>query len=443
MMNTGTAPAGLIKGLPGWFIALWCLTMPITSFLLVPSIQGTLPAYMLAFASVFFVVLSRTEGEANPQRTRYCTVALIVAGIWLLLFCGSQLGHLFTNRHDFGDMSMINTDDTRVVFRTALFTQSLYFAACVCIALFFRFFFRDAWMRYVLWGAWLLALYGIYEWLYFAIFHQPGDFIVNRAYGGGAHTASWSQVVQIGPFSLLRIKSTYGEPSWFSAGVIPYLFLALEQKRKWLSVALLFCLLFSTSTSAYLAFPFGLILYSLFQKRLNASVILVVLLFAAAFASLYYVFPDTYEGMFTSKISGENDSGQSRQETGLALTETARTFTLTNRIFGIGFGYCYSGVFYALAVNTGWIGLAVYFYAFLKPVILLRTTHGALAFKVAVAVLFFLFYVSVSELFLPTTWMFLGLAYWRLDQQRYRGEPAPSGHADPGAGHYLLRPGET
>jgi hypothetical protein len=24
----------------------------------------------------------------------------------------------------------------------------------------------------------------------------------------------------------------------------------------------------------------------------------------------------------------------------------------------------------------------------------------------------------VSEFFLPTTWMFLGLAYWRLDQQK-------------------------
>ena len=89
-----------------------------------------------------------------------------------------------------------------------------------------------------------------------------------------------------------------------------------------------------------------------------------------------------------------------------------------NRLFGIGFGYYYGGVHYAIPINTGWIGMIVYFYAFLKPVVLLRPDHGALALKVGVATLFFLFYVSVSELFLPTTWMFLGLAYWRLDQQR-------------------------
>jgi len=423
-MNASATSTGLIKGLPGWFMPVWCITMPVTSFLVIPAVQGTIPAYMLAFASAFFVVLGRADGEPNVQRTRYFTMALMVAGIWLFLLCGSQLAHLISNRRNFGDMFLINSDDTRVVLRTALFTQSLYFAACVCIALFFRFFFREEWMRYVLWGGWFLALYGIYEWLYFAIFHEPGDFIVNRSYGGGAHTASWSQVIQIGSFSLLRIKSTFGEPSWFSAGVIPYLFLALENKRRWLTAALFFCLLFSTSSSAYATFPLALILYSLFQKRLSVSVIAVVLSFAAALAILYYVFPETYNGMFTAKLNGENDSGQSRQESWTALTETAQTFTVMNRVFGIGFGYCYSGVIYSVLINTGWIGMAVYFYAFLKPVILLRLEHGALAFKVAVAAIFFLFYLSVSELFLPTTWMFLGLAYWRLDQQKYRRHAA-------------------
>ncbi len=400
--------------------------MPLTSFLLIPSIQGTIPAYLLAFASALFVMLGRNDkGETNIQRNRYLTVAFSVAAIWLLLLCGSQLGHLLSNRHDFGDMFLINTEDTRVAFRSALFTQSLYLAACLCIALFFRFFFREEWMCYVLWGGWFLALYGIYEWLFFLIFKHPGDFIVNRSYG--EHTASWSQVVQVGSLSLLRIKSTFGEPSWFAAGVIPYFFLAQEYKRKWLFAALLFCLLFSMSSSAFVAFPLALILQSLFQRKLSRATAITVLLFAAAFATLYYVFPDTYNQMFTAKMNGENDSGQVRQEAGEAMTDTAKTFTFMNRVFGIGFGYCYSGVFYAVLVNTGWIGMIVYFYAFLKPAIFLRPEYGALAFKVAMASLFFLFYVSVSELFLPTTWMFLGLAYWRLDQQKDRKRTAQLG----------------
>ena len=423
-MKSMNAFTGSIKGIPSWFIPLWCIVMPVTSFLLVPSVQGTIPAYMLAFVSAFFVMLSRDGEQSSIQRTRYFTLTLIVAGVWLLLLCGSQLGHLLSNRHNFGDMLLINASDTRVVFRGALFTQTLYLAACVCIALFFRFFFCAEWMRYVLWGGWFLAIYGIYEWLFFLVFKRPGDFIVNRTYGEELHTGSWSQVIQVGSLSLLRIKSTFGEPSWFSAGVIPYLFLALENKRKWLSAALLFCVIFSTSTSAFVAFPFALVLHSFFRRKLSGPIVLTVLVFAAAFATLYYVYPETYYDLFTAKLSGENNSGQARHESGQAMQDTAKTFTLMNRLFGIGFGYYYGGVFFAVLVNTGWIGLMVYFYAFLKPVIFLRPDHEGLALKVGIATLFFLFYISVSELFLPTTWMFLGLAYWRLDQQRQESRAA-------------------
>ncbi len=406
-----------MKGLPSWFMALWCVLMPLTSFLLIPSAQGTIPAYMLAFVSACFVIVGRDSGQANIQRRLYFTVALLVAGIWLLLLCGSQLGHFLSNRRDFGDMFLNNPSDTRVVFRSVLFTQTLYLAACVCIALFFRFFFRAEWMRYVLWGAWFLAIYGIYEWLFFLIFGQPGDLFANRTYGEDMHTASWSQAIQVGPLTLLRIKSTFGEPSFFSAAVIPYLFLALEYKRKWLSAALLFCIVFSTSTSAFVGFPFAVIIYSLFQRKLSLPIVLVIVAFVGALATLYFAFPDTYDSIFTAKLNGASDSGDLHQEALQNTNDTVKTFTVMNRLFGIGFGYFYGSVFNAVLVNTGWIGMIVYLYAFLKPAILLQAGNGGLALKVGVATLFFLYYINVSELFLPTTWMFLGLAYWRLDQQ--------------------------
>ena len=315
-------------------------------------------------------------------------------------------------------MFLIEPNDTRVAFRKTLLTQSLYLAACLCIALFFRFFFREDWMRYVLWGGWFLAIYGIYEWLFFLIFKQPGDFLVNRTYGEELHTASWSQEIQIGPFDLLRIKSTFGEPSFFSAAVIPYLFLAVVYKRKWLSAALLFCIIFSTSSSAYAALPVALLLYILFQRKLNLPIAIIVLTFAVALAALHYAFPETYDAMFTDKLNAENSSGFIHQAQAQAMYDTAKTFTFMNRLFGVGFGYLYGPVFNAVWVNTGWIGMIVYLYAFLKPAIFLRAANGSLALKVGVLTLFFLYYINVSELFLPTTWMFLGLAYWRLDQQR-------------------------
>ena len=405
-----------MKGLPRWFVPLWCTVMPVTSFLVIPSVQGTIPAYLMAFASAVLVMASGETGWFESQRSRYLCTALLLTGIWLLLFCGSQFGHLISNRHGFGDLKLIRADDTRVLFRPAMFTQTLYLGACICIALFFRFFFREEWMRYVLWGAWFLALYGIYEWMFFLVFKQPGDFIANRMYGD--HPGSWSQTMQVGPFTLLRIKSTLGEPSWFSAVVIPYFFLALQYKRKLLSAALLFCIVFSTSTSAFIAFTFALILYGLFKNKLTASLLVAALLFAGAFAILYFSFPETFNEMFSAKFRGENNSGQSRLEHAAAANDAEATFTLLNRLFGIGFGYHYSGVFFAILMNTGWIGIMVYLYAFLKPVILLPTDDCGVALKVCVATLFFLFYISVSELFLPTTWMVFGIAYWYLDKAR-------------------------
>jgi hypothetical protein len=407
-----------MKGLPFWFMPLWCTVMPLTSFLLIPSVQGTIPAYILAFVSVFFVILSRDDDQPHILQIRYFKVAILMAGIWLLLLCGSQLGHIISNRYDFGDMFLNNPSDTRVVLRSVLYTQTLYLAACLCIALFFRFFFRAEWMRYVLWGGWFLAIYGIYEWLFFLIFGQTGDFIANRTYGENMQTGSWSQAVQLGSLSLIRIKSTFGEPSFLSAAVIPYLFLALEYKRKWLSAALLFCIVFSTSTSAFIGMAFALVIYCLFKRKLSVSIAVVILLFAGAIATLYYAFPDTYDGIFTAKLNGTNDSGEIHQITTEAMNDTINTFTVVNRLFGIGFGYFYGSVFNAVLVNTGWIGMIIYCYAFLKPTILLRSDDGGLALKVGVATVFFLYCINVSELFLPTTWMFLGLAYWRLDQQR-------------------------
>ena len=107
-MNRTATLTSSINGLPGWFVPLWCTVMPLNSFLLIPSVQGSVPAYMLAFASAFFVIMSRDGGESNVQRARYFRIALVVAGIWLLLFCGSQLGHLLSNRRDFGDLNLIN-----------------------------------------------------------------------------------------------------------------------------------------------------------------------------------------------------------------------------------------------------------------------------------------------------------------------------------------------
>src|SRR5260221_8546686 len=106
-----------MKGLPSWFMALWCVLMPLTSFLLIPSAQGTIPAYMLAFVSTFFVIVGRDSRQANIQRRLYFTVALLVAGVWLVLFFGSQLGNFLSGWRDLGGVVFDKPHRPQVFFR--------------------------------------------------------------------------------------------------------------------------------------------------------------------------------------------------------------------------------------------------------------------------------------------------------------------------------------
>src|SRR5258708_13097026 len=235
------------------FVAVLFLLMPVTSLLIIPSVKGTTIAYLFAFLSFGFVMVRLKQEGLTKRNRNYLYLSLIVALIWLALLVGSQAGHLIDDRKDFRGAFLINDTDTKVLFRSALFTQSLYFAACILIFLYFRYYFRDEWMKYVLAGAYLMAAYGVYEWLFYLIFKHPGDFIANRIYGED-HPGSWSQTLDFAGLSLIRIKSFFGEPSFYSAAVIPYLITAIKCNRAVLIGLLAFNAFFQTSTTCSLPF---------------------------------------------------------------------------------------------------------------------------------------------------------------------------------------------
>jgi len=417
--EVSTLPESVSHRIETVFMALWCLLMPVTSFLIIPSIQGTLPAYMMAFASVGLAFF-RNDPHGATQKQRYFMALALIFLVWMLLLCGSQLGHLMSSRTGFGGLLMVDMgDSTDVVFRGTLFTQSLYLAACVCIALYFRYFFRKEWFKYVLWGAWLAAAYGVFEWIYFFVFKETGDFLVNRAFVTNAKisSGSWSQGITVGPFELLRIKSTFGEPAFFATAVIPYLLLALKFKRHILALALLFCTIFSTSTSAYLGLVVALVAMLFFTKRLNLPILIITVAVIAASYVLTVVFPETFQSLFTDKFSGENRSGQERWTNLYTMLDELSGFSLTTWLFGIGFGYSYYPLFQSALINTGLLGLAIYSMAFLKPICLLRNDARNIEIKVGILVMCFIYAINVAESVIPTTWMFLGIAYWMLDTQ--------------------------
>jgi hypothetical protein len=239
----------------------------------------------------------------------------LAAFLWLVLLVGSQVGHIIDDRKNFNGAFLINEEDNRILFRSALFTQSLYFVACLLIFFYFRFYFRDEWMKYVFLGGYLMAAYGIYEWVYYLIFHQPGDFVANRLYGD--HPGSWSQTIDLGGLSLLRIKSFYGEPSFYSSAVILYLITAINQNRRWLIGLLAFNAFFCTSTTLYIGLAVCLVFHILLSPKGRLPVLFFLVLMICGLVAMYHWYPDTFNGIFGDKISGENDSGRSRVEASL------------------------------------------------------------------------------------------------------------------------------
>jgi hypothetical protein len=414
---------GSIQRLEEIFVAIWCVVMPVTGTLLVPSIQGTIPAYMLAFCSIFFVLARLRYGEMPTAVIQYGKAAGIVVLIWLFFLITSQVGLMASGRHDFYGVNMIDGNDTKVIFRTSLFTQSTYLAACVLIALYFRYFFQESWMRYVFYGAYLLAGYGIYEWVYYLVFHQPGDFLVNRTFGENQHTGSWSQGISFGGLSLLRIKSTLGEPTFFAGVVLPYLFLAMDRRKVVLSCMLLFTALFSTSTACYIGLASCLFVKSIWSGRIKVGYLVILGLVAMFLTGIAVLFPDTFDFIFGQKFAGDNDSGKIRLDSAIAVRDLLRSFTLPNWFFGIGFGYVYLSVFFEVLIDTGIVGSVLFLFLLFRPIVFLPIREGSEGLKLGLLALAILFSLSLSELFLPTTWMFLGLAYQKLAQ--YRSATAP------------------
>jgi hypothetical protein len=404
-----------MRKLEEYYVAFWCLTMPITSFLIIPVVQGTIFAYMLAFGSLGLVLLKVNAGHVSQQVISYFKMFALVFMLWIVLLCGSQLADMVNPQVNIQDMFAIS-DETAMLFRSSLFSQSLYFFACVMIALYFRYFFPEAWMKYVYWGAWFLVIYGLYDWTFFLVFHQSGDFIANRTFGQGDHPGSWSQTLDIGGLQLLRLKSSLGEPSFFSAVVIPYLFMALDGRKRLLAALLFGCAILSTSTTVYAGLVACFFLQALWTNKSRRASVMILGLVVLAIIAMSLLFPDTFRFLFLDKVSGDTESGRDRLKAIEDFKMLFGEFGLLNWIFGIGFGYLYFSLLWSITANTGLIGIGTFLFAFLKPAIQLPREPKSEWLKISMVAILVVVAITLSEFFLPTTWMFLGLAYRRLDQ---------------------------
>lgn len=374
-------------------------------------------SYVVGLGTVPFIMFGWAGIKSSVWNSYIKTLAYFFV-FWLFFLGASQLGNYLGDLHSFEYLNLIKPEIHGILFRKTLFTQSLYFLACVSIFLYFRYILPKDHIKYLQLCCWVFLAYGFYEWVFYLLFGFSGDFIANRKMEEaieGSWSGSWLQTYNFMGLTLMRFKSTFGEPSFFSLTCVPFFFIYLILGKRILSGLLFFALILTTSTSAYLGVFAGLITLLVLRPSLDRSSLFFLGAMVTALAAAFFIYwydPEFLNSLFAAKFSGENESGAKRFEQLYYFRKAYNDLTLWQRLFGIGLGYSYSSVFLANLVNFGYLGTLIFFIFFLAP--LLRNLQKINPWNFSVMIICFLYVINIAELYQPTTWALLGLA-WRSD----------------------------
>ncbi|TVY01127.1 hypothetical protein [Cohnella terricola] len=393
------------------YFYIWALFLPITSFLILPSVQGTTIAYVFALFSILVVLI----GSVFRERT-YMNHLIIFLSLYVLVYFMSQFGLLYSRSVNLSGIVLIDPDSDGLFFRSSSITQSIYLFSGALTFFFAKSFYKQSWDRYIFLGALIIAFYGLYEVTYFQLFHTNGDFISNRMFG--EHSGSWFQTTQVGALTIERLKSLTGEPSMAAFTLLPYWIYALHKRRTKTQLVLLLSLLLTTSTTAYI----GIILYGAcvlfffrFEDKFNAS----LPIFSLILGLILYNPISNYVKLFVlDKFFTNNVSGTERQNSLDIHLDFYNHLPFINKLFGIGFGVIRStDMFSTLLVNIGLIGVLLFSLIFLLPLLKLERTYENKGIKILLIVLYVTMMMAVSEFAYLPTWLFLGIAYNKLLNQ--------------------------
>ena len=392
------------------YFAVWALVIPIASLVLIPRIPGTIPAYLLAFASPIFCL-----------RRQYFAALVYVGVAWLLFALSSQMSLIYTGSREFLSLNLIEPLDRTPVFRTTMITQSLYLFACVLIFLFVKLHFKRHMIRYVLWGAWFFALYGMYDWCFDLATGVSGDFLNNRTFGqsgGEERAASWSQHIQVGSLRIQRLKGMVEEPSRYGTLAVVYLAFAITERRFWLSLLLLITLFLSTSLTGFIGLTVMLLALYWMNSPVVSGRVLVGLTFVviSGIGFMAMAFPEAFHSVVIERITGQHRSTAIRAGNLVNTLPVYLQFPLINKLFGVGVGTCFLPGSYRVLINWGLVGLIGAITLFAYPLLKLAKSKVDTGIVAALAVLAFIYTFISSALFVPLSWMVLGMAYARASQ---------------------------
>src|SRR5690606_18675062 len=390
------------------------LFFPLTSFLLIPSIQGTTVATVLS-SMLFGIVLFLPLGDVKVSILKELVAFFAVV---FVLSCCSQLANLGSGLKLGEELVLINRADYLDTFyRTSHITQTLYLIVGFLIYLLVKYFAEPTTIQYMYWGLRLLCFYALYEFFYYILTGQNGAVMSNRTFAYNERSASLFQTVNLGGMHFLRLKGYTGEPSMFTFSVMPYWILAVGLKRRFDIGLLLLCLLLTFSTTSYFmifAFACFWFLYKRQYKIFIAAGIAVVILGVALQMEPFSdLFKGVYDFVFADKFGDEAVSSRDRGSNLQTHIIYWAGLDFYHQLVGIGFGYIRSTDFFStLFLNTGLIGFLVFtWFVFRNFQRRIGPADLNVCYKGGLVAVYFIMMATVPEFAYPSLWIYLSIGY--------------------------------
>jgi hypothetical protein len=394
------------------YVNFLMLFFPIISFLLIPTIPGTTIITLFAGILCFMIFLM----PLGAQKEKFINELIAFFCVIIVLSICSQVINLLVTLKLPSDIILINPKDfTKTFFRISHITQSMSLVVGFTIYLYIKYFADWKTINYIFWGIRLLCFYGIYEFLFYMIFHQNGDFFLNRQICvkfSYPFKKNW-----ICGISILMMKSYNREPSMFVFTSFPFWVLAVGLKRRFDSLLILGCLLLTFSTTAYFCILLFTAFWMVYKRQFN--LIFYMLIGVAAFCFILqldafkHLFDSIYKMVFASKISGNTSSSIQRSAHFFIHINYWANLNFFNQLVGIGFGYVRSTDFLStVLVNNGVVGFILFTTFFYNKLLFkIKPDQLLYTYKIALVLLYFILMTTVPEFAYPCLWIFLGLGY--------------------------------
>lgn len=418
-MRSPYAPVrdGLIRDYYFWILLLLA---PIQSILLTP-IQGTTPAFLLTLMAGGFLM--------GADR-RYVKVLLFYAGFWLVyaLYMAFSLSGYLIDQPDMSRLTVIRELYIYGYLKQTHVTQGLYLFTALLFTFVVYEYYQESFLKYAYFGILALCLYGFYEFIYFAMFADNGDFLSNRNFGdldtaaagageGDFATGSALQLSNLFGPGFMRLKSLVGEPSMYALTVTPFTVYAFV-RRWWLIFALLLLsLVLSTSSTAILGLGIGMG-YAVIRQREEA--ILYIGTGLVVFVLLYVAVEPVHSAIDTLLFQKlDTTSGTERLTSFVEHASVISDGNIVRALFGLGFGTVRAlDMMSNLLANVGVVGFLGYSALLLMPCFLLRRRADTDAIVATLLSIYVMEMVTVSEYAYLPPWFMAALGYARVREQR-------------------------